>query len=245
MAETEEFIGELLRSENFLQVAAELNTAALVQHIVAAIREVEAEQTAVLTLVGGAASGKSALTRLLIEALECSASVCTDDFVIGDRAYRREHLEGKDPTKKYDLELLNSTVNKIIALEEGEQTKVPLYDEPSGASIALGEENYRTIIGKLDYLIVEGDFLFVQNPNFQIYLHVADDVRLENRIRRDCKDRSETCSASVVENFKHRQINQHIPHTLPCTKTADLLISVIANPTGGRYDYHHSIFRRA
>ena len=155
------------------------------------LKAIDKEGTKVVSLIGGAGSGKTTLVAKLCKFLGSADTLGTDDYVVGDRAYRREHIEGKDPTLKYDPKFLNEKIKQIKALRPGEEVAVPTYDEATGRAIATGEENYKHKIGRVDYLIVEGDFDFVENPDFVIYFDVPDEVRLQNRINRDLQTRSD------------------------------------------------------
>lgn len=180
--------------------------------------------TKIISIVGGAASGKTTLTHKLIQCLGDADFIGTDDYVVGDREYRRNNLEGKDPTAKYDVARLNKDIEAIINIRENDTYLVPTYDESTG--LAVDSPNYKHKIGKVKYLIVEGDFDFVQNPDLKIYYDVPDEIRLENRIHRDLKKRSETDFEKIKENFEIRQKLQHEPYTIKARDSANLVVSV-------------------
>jgi uridine kinase len=214
-----------------------IDESTLLTRLAERLRAIEGEETKVIALIGGAASGKSTLARKLAETLGSADTISTDDYVVGDRAYRRQHLEGGDPTLKYDSAFLNRKIQEIISLQEGETVAVPTYDESSGASIAVGEENFNHQIKKIDYLIVEGDFNFVENPDVTIYFDVDDNTRLENRLKRDQETRSETDSQNIIDSFNLRHELQHLPHTLPVKESADILITASLDDKDGEYRY--------
>lgn len=185
--------------------------------------------TIVISLIGGAAAGKSTFAESLTTAFRQrnipADTISTDSFVLGTREWRRTHVEGGDPRAKYDFAYLNVLVDKIRRNRNPEaRIPVPTYDEGTGVAIAAGEENYTHRIGVLDYLIVEGDFDAVEHADLRVYLHVDDSVRLENRLRRDCQTRSEGDSAKIRDNFLLRQRLQHFPFTLPAAERADFIV---------------------
>lgn len=54
---------------------------------------------------------------------------------------------------------------------------------------AVDAKEYHKKISKVKYIIVEGDFDFVENPDLLIYFDVDDEIRLDNRIQRDLAKR--------------------------------------------------------
>lgn len=207
-----------------------MNEVELLTNLSNVIRKLKIDdQVTVISLIGGAACGKSTIARKLSDILGDADILGTDDYVVGDRAYRRKHLEGGDPRKKYNQKKLNEHIEKICRLQEGEQFLVPTYDEQTGEAVDAAK--YNRTIGKVKYLIIEGDFDFVEKPDYRIYLDVSDKTRLENRLRRD----QNTRNASIQEikaSFDLRQKLQHIPYTLPAREKADFVIKACAGKDG-------------
>lgn len=204
----------------------------------------------IISLIGGAASGKSTFAGRLVEGLVGhgirASVISTDDYLRGDRKSRRaegfEMLETKSlsPEAKYDWEFLNETINRIAKLKDGQDTGVPTYNKKTGEAIGDGiYHNYQKKIGKSDVLIVEGDFDKVDNPTLKLYLHALDRTRKQNRITRDIRERGETDVKKIVESFNLRQKTQHIPFTQPAAARADILIKVSSENTE---DWRFSLF---
>lgn len=150
-----------------------------------------------------------------------AGSFSTDDFVVGDRAYRRTHLEGHSPIAKYDVELLNKKLVLTCANHNPMTTiSVPHYDEISGRAVAAGEESFPIKIGPVRILIVEGDFDFVKRPNLCIYLHMPDEERLGYGSNEILRNHGESNLEPVIESFTLRQTQQHFPFTPPTAKGA-------------------------
>lgn len=192
-------------------------------------RKKKIQNTLIVSLIGGAASGKGTITRLLVEDLKrrsvSSDVISTDDYVIGDRAFRRANFEGKDTLAKYDFSLLNEKIELIkINKNPAVAISVPTYDEFTGVAVVLGEENYTHKILPVDILIIEGDFDAVKNPDLMLYLNLTDEQRLKNRVNRDAKTRNEV-PAKIIENFELRQKTQHIPYTIKAMGKADYVIN--------------------
>jgi uridine kinase len=200
------------------------------------IGDVEGGEARVISIVGGAASGKTTLANRLKQFLGSADTLGTDDYVVGDRKYRRENLEGKDPTLKYDPVALNQHIAAIKRLSEGEVVAVPTYNEQTGEALAATEWTHQ--IGKVDYIIVEGDFDFVENPDLLVYFDVSDDNRLMNRIRRDQITRGAS-EDEIRQSFELRQELQHRPHTEPTKGKADVVVKahIVNDENDSRYDY--------
>lgn len=203
--------------------------------------------TVVVSLVGGAASGKSTLSCKISEELAKSGTrtdtIGTDDFNRGNRTWRWEKFEGKleaNPLEKYDFALLNAKIQQIKDNKDPKITvAVPTYNQETGLAIDEGEKNYTHQVGIVDVLIVEGDFHAVEDPDIVIYLHVPDTQRLQNRLGRDAAHRGgEVQKTTTSFNFRH--IAQHLPHTLPTAAKANYIITVDAKEGQRRYNLHQA-----
>ena len=242
ISSSEEFVNSLI-AHSFVEAQKKLGTDELVKSLISNIF-LDRDICTIVSLVGGAASGKSTLAGLMIKRLQrqgwAADSISTDDYVIGDRIYRREHLEGREPRAKYDFNLLNM---KIAQIRNNRNSKlkiaVPTYDEANGIAVAAGEEKFIHKIGKVDVLIIEGDFYEVTDPDLAIFLDVSDEQRLRSRVARDVEHRNEADTSKIVENFHIRQAAQHLPYTLPAAEHADLIVR--GNFVGKRWSY--DVFR--
>jgi uridine kinase len=243
MDKSNEHIKKLIAGHKVHLEAAGLNDALLIKKVVQAIKEKRRKYSLIISLVGGAGSGKTIFSKRLKKALPQADSIGTDDFAVRDRKYRRP-LEKKNPLRKYDIKLLNKKIRQIKNLKPGRTIKVPTYNEKTGLAIAVGEKNYKHKVRKVNYLIVEGDFDLVKNPDFRIFFHVPDKIRLKNRIFRDTGLRGFKNIKEVTKNFYWRQKCQHLPHCLPATNKANLLITVKAKLLKSGFDYKYNIYKR-
>lgn len=205
----------------------------------------------VINIVGGAASGKTTLANFLANYLGNACTLSTDDYLVGDRTYRRENFEGKAPLLKYDPKKLIEDIIAIKELKAGEIHKVPTYNEETG--VAIVAETYTKEITPVKYIIVEGDFPFLVEPFLEklkeatpdlsdyfdaflqilkgnlpdivAYLDVADDNRKNNRKMRDVRNGREVDDGAVDKSFELRQRTQHYPYTAPVKGYADIVIT--------------------
>lgn len=238
----------------------------VIEYLTERLRRLPDVHTNVIMLIGGPASGKTMLAERLAERLGNTAVLATDNYVVGDRAWRREHVEdvGKDPVLKYDPRYLNEQVKQIQAMSDGDELGIPKYDGETGVSISADpqikpdQSEYATRVkGKQDFIIVEGDFQFLEHDliDVMIYLDVDDDVRLENRLFRDSQHRKEhedpeVNRQKIRDNFAGRQKTQFQPHTLPQKEKADIVIKVHAVQVAERnaeraFTYAYDVLEKA
>ena len=193
----------------------------------------------VISLIGGAGSGKTTLTKNLVSYLQSACTLGTDDYVVGDRTFRRKYLEGADPLKKYKPEALNEIINKIKALKPGETCPVPTYNDKTGE--AVDAKHYDKVVHPVKYIIVEGDFNFVDHSDLTVYFDVDDATRLQNRIERDKRLRGEADEQAITDSFNLRQKLQHIPYTAPVKDIADIVITATKDTPDSQYTYSINI----
>lgn len=232
-------------AKRFERIRSDLNDGQAVAFLCDAVRALSADAVRVVSLVGGAASGKSTMAKAIVNQLAQSGvradSMSTDDFNKGDRAWRWEHFEGEnaeDPIGKYDFDLLNKKIEAIKQNKDPNKTiAVPTYDQATGLAIDAGEENYTHKIGPIDVLLVEGDFHPVNNPDLVVFLHVPDAQRLHNRITRDVVHRGGD-RVKTTNSFNFRHHKQHIPYTVPTVEKADIVLDVKPNDSGWLYDVY-------
>jgi uridine kinase len=251
--DSNKIIQDIIHQRGLTLAASGLDDEKAALEIARILKRVKSDGTTIVSLIGGAASGKGTLAKRVADLLPNTAIISTDDFLLGSREYRRKYIEQDAPLKKYDCDLLREKVNKIKNLPEGESEPMPVYDEKSGTAItidfdpktgqivSIDKDHYPQRIGRVEFLIIEGDFPLLANPDYQIFFHVPDDARLHNRINRDTGQRAASIE-ETVNSYRLRQRLQHKRYTLPCAQNADLLITVDAMTTGAKYKYQYSFW---
>lgn len=254
---SDDVIAGIIEGCGFVLMASELNDEEVYGKLASYITGIVKVGTKVISVVGGAGSGKSTLARKVAKALQDATTISTDDFVLGSRDFRNKYLdvEGHDPVRKYDFDLLRRKVERIKSLEKGESECVPVYDEATGVAInikydpktgrILSQDNNSCTrrIGRVEFLIVEGDFQVLETPDRILFFHVPDNVRLQNRVRRDMSERGASKSEVVVASFLIRQQLQHLPYTLSYAKNANLIITVSTQAEKESYRYKYSLWQ--
>ena len=224
----------------FNKNAEKLNLEGVTSYLADRIVELPGESMKLVAVVGGAGAGKSTLAENLVEELRARGiaadHISTDGFLRSTK-YERGVIERTlGPLAKYDFRYMKDCIDKIRKGEE--DIRIPTRKEGEGFAIAAGGAHYKHIQGKLDCLIVEGDFDMAEHPDLRGYLHTADDVRLRNRIERDARTRGESDPHKTAVSFHKRQRLQHFPYTMWSIKVANIILD--AAPTGN--GYHYSVY---
>ena len=227
------FIKKLLRKNNYVLVKNDIDDDRLYTLLAGKIKSIKKGGTVVVSLVGGVASGKTTLAKQVLKKLKSADSITTDAFAAKTRDYRHKNYGNIE--KKYDLKLFNRKVKKLKSLKQHETMRFPSYNEKTGIAAAAGEKNFPKIVRKVDYFLIEGDFNFLVDPDLLMYLHVPDDVRINNRVNRDKEQRGWDDLQKLKADIKIREEKQHFPFTLPYAEQADILI--IVKETNGNYNY--------
>ncbi|HSI20478.1 MAG TPA: hypothetical protein VLA04_02060 [Verrucomicrobiae bacterium] len=240
-------IVEQLIAERFRSSAQSLSQEEVAENIARIIEQkIPKEGALIVSLIGGAASGKSSLSASLLGQIRdkgiAADAICVDDYNKYDRAFRRHEYEGEHPARdeailqKFDIKMLNGIVEAIRGnVDELMKVAVPEYDEKTGVAVDRGPVRS---IGPVKVLLVCGDFNLVERSDLVVYLHMNDEDRLANRIRRDALQRAEPDTEKTKESFLLRQEIQHFSLTLPTTQKADYLVVVDASKKAWTFDLY-------
>jgi len=238
--DSDQYLTTVIKYRKLYRVAANLGLSDLARLLKIYIVDVQTTRTKIVSLVGGAASGKTTLVKCLEKEFGDLdlAVLCTDDYSLGTRSYRKRNINHSNPLEKRNFALLDKLVHELVRLEPGQMQTVPVYNPKNGAGIPphthieqkyvksdrLRSYKYKQITGPIQVIIVEGDFQPLADPDLVIYLHLSDEIRLANRIKRDSQDRGYPNLKVIEESFYTRQVEQHIPFTLPVSNSAHILI---------------------
>ena len=255
---SDEFIESVLAKGYLHQLVSRVGLDIVLSVIGEEIQKIDRAETLVVSLVGGAACGKTTLARKLTEYLAewREEIISTDDYSLGTRNYRQVKLGEEKPLLKYNFQLLNLIVSQIVALQSHQVLEIPVYNPENGAGVPLhpyvrekkskSKDDYlsRQIVGPIDLLIVEGDLQPLQSVDYIIYLHLSDDMRLQNRIRRDLSVRNYPDTQAIAESFAVRQTYQHKLFTLPVAEKANILLWAHSDPPCSQLKYCYDIYLR-
>jgi len=191
------------------------------------IRELD-RHPLVIGICGGTGSGKTTITRRVVEALsEKNAVVLSHDWYYKDRPElsleQRAQLNYDHPDS-IDTLLL---VNHLKKLRGGEPIERPTYDF---ATYSRLPEVVR--IEPRPAIIVEGILIFESAPlrdlmDIKIFVDTDADIRFIRRLKRDVNKRGRTVE-SVIEQYTTTVRPMHLEFVEPSKRFADVII-----PEGG------------
>lgn len=188
----------------------------------------QAEHIITIGIAGGTGSGKTTITKTLMEHFGDDVSVLYHDNYYKahhDLTYEeRTHLNYDHPDA-FDTDRL---VQDLIALKSGRPVDCPVYD------FTIHDQSDRTIrVEPSRVIVVEGILIFQSKElcdqmDIKLFVDTDADVRILRRIRRDVKERGRSLD-SVIEQYLTTVKPMHDAFVEPSKKNADIII-----PEGGK-----------
>lgn len=186
-------------------------------------------KTIIIGIAGGTGSGKTTLTRRILEHFgKDEVSVITHD------SYYKRHDElpysercklNYDHPDSFETSLL---IRHLQELQAGRSVEVPVYD------YTIHNRSDRTVtVHPAPVIIVEGILIFdspelCQMMDMKVFVDTDADVRILRRIVRDVKERGRTLD-SVVNQYLTTVKPMHEQFVEPSKRKADLIV-----PEGGQ-----------
>jgi uridine kinase len=183
--------------------------------------------TMVIGIAGGTGSGKTTITKKLIQRFGDDVSVIYHDNYYKDHhnmSYEERSKLNYDHPDSFDTELL---IQAVKDLKAGKTVKCPVYD------YSIHDRTEETVeVHPAKVIIVEGILIFqsrelCQQMDIKIYVDTDADVRILRRIVRDVRDRGRSLE-SVVEQYLTTVKPMHEQFVEPSKRNADIII-----PEGG------------
>ena len=178
-------------------------------------------------IAGGTGSGKTTITRRLLQRFPDSVSVVYHDNYYkahNDMSYEERSKLNYDCPDAFDTELL---LRDLAALRRGEEIRCPVYD------YTVHNRSEKTVLVKpAPVVIVEGILIFEDRRIFdlldiKLFVDTDADVRILRRIVRDVRDRGRSLE-SVVDQYLTTVKPMHEMYVEPSKRNADIII-----PEGG------------
>lgn len=182
----------------------------------------------VIGIAGGTGSGKTTLTRKLVERFSQDVSVLNHDNYYkahDDMPYEERCKLNYDHPDSFDTDLL---VRDLRLLKAGETVECPTYD------YTVHNRAQATVeVKPAKVIIVEGILIFENQAlrdqmDIKLFVDTDADVRILRRVMRDVKERGRSLD-SVVSQYLTTVKPMHEAFVEPSKKYADLIV-----PEGGR-----------
>ncbi len=182
----------------------------------------------VIGIAGGTGSGKTTITRNLVERFGADVTVIYHDNYYKahhDMTYEERSKLNYDHPDSFDTELL---VKDLAALRRGEAIECPVYD------YTIHDRSNQTLtIHPARVIIVEGILIFHpvelrDQMDIKIFVDADADERILRRIQRDVKERGRSLD-SVISQYLTTVKPMHDAFVEPSKRYADIII-----PEGGQ-----------
>ena len=181
----------------------------------------------VIGIAGGTGSGKTTITRKLMQHFAGDVSVINHDNYYKahhEMSYEQRCKLNYDHPNAFDTELM---VQDLKNLRQGKSIYCPVYD------YSIHDRSDKTIlINPAKVIIVEGILIYqsrelCRQMDIKIFVDTDADVRILRRIVRDVRDRGRSLD-SVVSQYLNTVKPMHEQFVEPSKRNADIII-----PEGG------------
>lgn len=185
------------------------------------------ENIIVIGIAGGTGSGKTTITREIVNRLGENVTVITHDSFYKERhdlTYEERTKLNYDHPNAFDNDMMAEAIAK---LKNGEPVEIPIYDY----TIHDRTENTMTL-HPTPVILVEGILIYYSEElrnlmDIKLFVDTDADVRILRRIVRDIKERGRSLD-SVVSQYLNTVKPMHEAFVEPTKKYADIII-----PEGG------------
>ena len=178
-------------------------------------------------IAGGTGSGKTTITRRLLQKFSSNVSVIYHDNYYkahNDLNYEQRSLLNYDCPDAFDTELMLRDLKRLRA---GEAIRCPVYD------YTIHNRSEKTVLVKPSPVVIVEGILILQDPrlcellDIKIFVDTDADVRILRRIVRDVRDRGRSLE-SVVDQYLTTVKPMHEMYVEPSKRNVDIII-----PEGG------------
>ena len=185
------------------------------------------DKVMVIGIAGGTGSGKTTITRKLMQRFGSDVSV-----IYHDNYYKAHHNMPYEERAKLNYDQpdafdTDQLIEAVRALKKGRSVICPVYD------YSIHDRSEKTITVKpAKVVIVEGILIFENKElcdlmDIKVFVDADADVRILRRIVRDVRDRGRSLE-SVVNQYLNTVKPMHERYVEPSKRNADIIV-----PEGG------------
>jgi len=179
-------------------------------------------------IAGGSASGKTLVTRRIIEAIGTRrVALMKQDSYYRDLSGMSEEERARqnfDHPDAFDLPLLHGHLTVLL---DGGYVDEPVYDFTHHCRLQETTRVGGASVVVLEGILILADAALRELMDIKVYVETEPDIRLVRRIRRDVEERNRTV-ASVLHQYEHSVRPMHLQFVEPSKRYADVII-----PEGG------------
>lgn len=179
--------------------------------------------TMIIGIAGGTGSGKTTLTRRLVDTFGGDVSVVNHDNYYKKQVgmtYEERSALNYDHPDSFDTALLVEDLKKLAA---GEAIRCPVYDYTIHNRSEETVEVRPTKVVILEGILIFADPALRELLDIKIFVDADADVRILRRIRRDVKERGRSLD-SVIDQYLTTVKPMHEQFVQPSRQYADIVV---------------------
>lgn len=175
-----------------------------------------------IAIVGGSASGKTKVSKLISDFYKNSVIISMDNF------YRKLTQEEKNNITEYNFDIPSSFdmehfYSCLFQLKQGNEIKIPIYDFKTHSRT---EETILVCPKKI--IIVEGIFVLEDKRirdlfDIKVFVDATPEIRLSRRIARDIKERGRNIDC-IIEQYNKFVQPSYEKYIRPVQRYVDIII---------------------
>lgn len=183
-----------------------------------------AETPRIVGLAGGSGSGKTTVTRALMERLGERAVLLQQDWYYRDQAGVPLEERGRVNYDHPEAQETSLLVEHIEVLRAGQAIEAPQYD------FATHTRSSATVhVAPCPFIVVEGINALAHEGlralcDLTVFVDAPADIRFIRRLQRDVAERGRT-PESVITQYLDQVRPMHERYVEPCRNAADLVLS--------------------
>ncbi len=183
------------------------------------------KESILIGIAGGTASGKTSVSRQIVEHLGGPKRV----VIIAQDSYYRD-LSDRPPEKRMDFNFDHPDafdndllIDHLEHALRGETIEIPQYDHKTHVRLKP-----TTVIEPHKVILLEG-ILILENPrlrdlmDIKVYIETDADLRFIRRLKRDIAERARTIE-SIIDQYERFVRPMHLQFVEPSKRYADLIL---------------------
>ena len=182
-----------------------------------------------LGITGGAASGKTTITDLLIKEFKGNVSSLQFDQYYRDQGHlnvEERALVNYDHPNSLDHELF---IKHLDELAQGNSIQAPVYDFATHTRSDRIENIEPNELVVVDGILIMAFTEIADRLSFKVFIDAPDEIRLQRRIKRDISERGRT-EESVRKQFATSVLPMHQEFVQPYKNSTELIVDGLMDP---------------